>query len=82
MRRTTRAGNPPTSGAQIPLPVPPKEQTLEVTSGFVLRPGVLLQASLHYIVHPKGIASIPNALPTDASVPNAWALGVNTVISF
>jgi porin len=68
--------------AQHTLPVPPNEQTLEVTYGFALRPGVLLQPSLQYIVHPKGIASIPNALPPGATVPNAWALGVNTVISF
>jgi porin len=72
---------PPVSGTgQIPLPVPPNEQTLEVTYGFALRPGVLLQPSLQYIVHPKGIA--PNRLPPGATVPNAWALGVNTVISF
>jgi porin len=73
---------PVSSTEQIPLPVPPNEQTLELTYGFVLRPGVLLQPSLQYIVHPKGIASIPNALPPGATVPNALALGVNTVISF
>ena len=64
------------------LPVPPNEQTLELTYGFALRPGVLLQPSLQYLVHPKGIASIPNGLPLGATVPNALALGVNTVISF
>ena len=73
---------PPVSSEHTPLPVPPNEQTLELTYGFALRPGVLLQPSLQYIVHPKGIASIPNALPPGATVPNAVALGVNTVISF
>jgi carbohydrate-selective porin OprB len=66
----------------IPLPVPPNEQTLELTYGFSLRSGVLLQPSLQYIVHPKGIPSIPKALPPGAMVPNALALGINTVISF
>ena len=74
---------PPVSSTErIPLPVPPNEQTLELTYGFALRPGILLQPSLQYIVHPKGIASIPNALPPGAKVPNALALGINTVISF
>ena len=74
---------PPVSSTEhIPLPVPANEQTLELTYGFSLRPGVLLQPSLRYIVHPKGSASIPNALPAGATVPNALALGVNTVITF
>ncbi len=73
---------PVSSSEHTPLPVPPNEQTLELTYGFALRPGVLLQPSLQYIVHPKGIASIPNSLPPGAPVPNALALGVNTVISF
>ena len=74
---------PPVSRPEhTPLPVPPNEQTLELTYGFALRPGVLLQPSLQYIVHPKGIATIPNALPPGATLPNALALGVNTVISF
>jgi porin len=73
---------PVLSTEHIPLLVPPNEQTLELTYGFALRPGVLLQPSLQYIVHPRGIASIPNALPQGATVPNALALGVNTVISF
>jgi porin len=74
---------PPVSSTEhSPLPVPPNEQTLELTYGFALRPGILLQPSLQYIFHPKGIASIPNALPPGATVPNALALGVNIVISF
>ena len=74
---------PPLSSAeQIPLPAPPNEQTLEATYGFALRPGVLLQPSLQYIVHPKGITSMPSTLQPSATVRNAWALGVNTVISF
>lgn len=74
---------PPISSTEhIPLPVPPNEQTLELTYGFALRPGVLLQPSLQYLVHPKGIASVPNSLPESATIPNALALGVNTVISF
>ena len=74
---------PPMSSTEpIPLPVPPNEQTLELTYGFALRPGVLLQPSLQYIVHPRGVTSIPNSLPPGAIVPNALALGVNTVINF
>ena len=73
---------PPVSSTRhIPLPVPPNEQPLELTYGFALRPGVLLQPSLQYVIHPKGVASIPNALPPAATVPNALALAVNTVIS-
>jgi porin len=77
------ASIPPVSSTErIPLPVPSNEQTLELTYGFAVRPGILLQPSLQYIVHPMGIASIPNALPPGATVPNALALGINTVISF
>jgi porin len=77
------ASIPPVSGTEhTPLPVPPNEETLELTYGFALRPGILLQPSLQYILHPKEITSIPNTFPPGASVPNALALGVNFVISF
>jgi len=66
----------------ISPPVPPNEETLEVTYGFVARPGMVLQPSLQYVVHPKGIASIPNTLRPGEFVPNALAIGVNTVINF
>lgn len=68
--------------AQSGLPVPPNEQTLELNYGFAVRPGIVLQPSLQYILHPKGLASIPNSLPPGSLVPNALALGVNTVINF
>jgi carbohydrate-selective porin OprB len=48
------------------------ETTIEWTYGCVIRPGLVVQPSLQYIVHPKGTAAIPNAL----------AAGVNLVINF
>jgi porin len=48
------------------------ESTIEWTYGCVIKPGLVVQPSLQYIVHPKGITAIPNAL----------AMGVNLVINF
>jgi porin len=48
------------------------ESTIEWTYGCVMRPGLVMQPSLQYIVHPKGTTAIPNAL----------AIGVNLVINF
>jgi carbohydrate-selective porin OprB len=73
---------PISTSGQTTLPVPPNEQTLEVNYGFAVRSGVVLQPSLQYIVHPKGLGSIPDALPAGVPVPNALALGINTVINF
>lgn len=70
-----------TSGAAT-IPVPPNEATLEVNYGYALRPGVLFQPSLQYIIHPKGLASIPNGLAANSGVPNALAVGINTIINF
>ena len=64
------------------LQTPPNEQTLELTYGFAVKPGVLLQPDLQYVVHPKGLSTIPNALPSSATVPNALAIGVNVVVNF
>jgi carbohydrate-selective porin OprB len=46
--------------------------TIEWTYGFTVRPGLVLQPSLQYIIHPNGKPAIPNAL----------AIGVNVVINF
>ena len=73
---------PTSTGEQTTFPVPPHEQTLEVNYGFAVRPGVVLQPSLQYIMQPKGLVSIPNALTSGVPVPNALALGINTVINF
>ena len=48
------------------------ETTIEWTYGCVIRPGLVLQPSLQYIIHPKGAPAIPNAI----------AIGVNLVLSF
>jgi porin len=48
------------------------EMTLEWTYGCTVRPGLLVQPSLQYIVHPSGSKAVPNAL----------AVGVNVVVNF
>jgi carbohydrate-selective porin OprB len=47
------------------------ESTIEWTYGFMIRPGLVVQPSLQYIIHPKGTTAIPNAL----------AIGLNLVIN-
>jgi carbohydrate-selective porin OprB len=46
--------------------------TLEWTYGCTVRPGLLVQPSLQYLVNPGGEKAIPNAL----------AIGVNIVFNF
>jgi porin len=48
------------------------ESTVECSYGCVIKPGLVVQPGLQYIIHPKGTAAIPNAL----------ALGVNLVVNF
>jgi porin len=48
------------------------EMTLEWTYGCTVRPGLLLQPSLQYVVNPGGVNGVPNAL----------AIGVNVVLNF
>jgi porin len=48
------------------------EMTLELTYGCTIRPGLLVQPDLQYIVHPAGKQAIPNAI----------AAGVNVVLNF
>ena len=48
------------------------ETTLELTYGCAVRPGLLLQPDLQYIIHPGGNKAIPNAL----------AIGVNIDANF
>ena len=48
------------------------EMTLEWTYGCTVKPGLLVQPSLQYLVNPAG----------DRAVPNALALGVNVVLNF
>jgi carbohydrate-selective porin OprB len=45
--------------------------TLELNYGWTIRPGLLLQPDLQYIVHPNGNYRLPNAL----------AIGVNIVVN-
>jgi porin len=54
------------------IAAPNFEMTLEWTYGCAVRPGLVLQPSLQYIIHPKGNGAIPNAL----------AIGINLVINF
>jgi porin len=48
------------------------EMTLELTYGCTVRPGLLVQPSLQYLINPAGNKAIPNAL----------AIGVNVVFNF
>jgi porin len=48
------------------------EMTVELNYGCTVRPGLLVQPSLQYIVNPGG----------DKSVPNALAVGLNVVFNF
>jgi porin len=48
------------------------EMTVELNYGCTVRPGLLVQPSLQYLVNPGG----------DRSVPNALAFGVNVVFNF
>jgi porin len=47
------------------------ESTIEANYGWRVRPGLVLQPSLQYILRPKGTGTIPNA----------WALGLNLIIN-
>jgi porin len=48
------------------------EMTLEWNYGCTVKPGLLVQPSLQYLVNPGG----------DKAVPNALAIGVNVVVNF
>jgi porin len=48
------------------------EMTLELTYGCTVKPGLLVQPSVQYLVNPAG----------DKAVPNALAIGVNVVVNF
>jgi Predicted membrane protein len=49
-----------------------REMTVELNYGWTVRPGMLVQPSLQYIVNPGG----------DKSISNALALGINVVFKF
>jgi porin len=51
--------------------VPDFEMTIEWTYGLKLRPGLVLQPDIQYIIHPSG----------DPSIPNALAIGLNAVVN-
>jgi porin len=63
-----QSGNP----AGLPTTMRDFETTVEWTYGCTIRPGLVVEPSLQYLIHPKGTTSIPNAL----------AIGVNLVINF
>jgi carbohydrate-selective porin OprB len=48
------------------------EMTLELNYGCTLKPGLLVQPSLQYLVNPGGNKAVPNGL----------AVGVNLVFNF
>jgi porin len=48
------------------------EMTLELTYGCTVKPGLLVQPSLQYLINPGGNKAVPNAL----------AIGVNVVFNF
>jgi porin len=47
------------------------EMTLELNYGWTIRPGLLFEPDLQYIVHPNG----------DTRLPNAVAIGLNLVLN-
>jgi carbohydrate-selective porin OprB len=55
----------------MPAGVQHHESTLELNYGWAVRPGLLLQPALQYILHPNGNKKIPNAL----------AIGLNIVVN-
>jgi porin len=57
------------------------EETLEITYGYTLRPGLLLQPALQYLLNPRGNPLISATLPANGRVPNALAAGINIVIN-
>jgi porin len=59
-------------GAPKPAPVQSYEMTLELSYGCQVRPGLLVQPALQYIVNPGG----------DPATPSALAVGANVVVSF
>lgn len=67
-RQTEQSGIP----AAMPITTRNFETTVEWTYGCTIRPGLVVQPSLQYLIHPKGTTAIPNAL----------AIGVNLVINF
>jgi porin len=67
-QQSEQSGNP----ASMPITMRDFETTVEWTYGCTIRPGLVVQPSLQYLVHPKGTTAIPNAL----------AIGVNLVINF
>ena len=48
------------------------EMTLEVNYGVAIRPGLLLQPDVQYMVHPNGTQTTRNAL----------AIGINIVVNW
>jgi porin len=68
-RQTEQSGIP---SAAMPITTRNFETTVEWTYGCTIRPGLVVQPSLQYLIHPKGTTAIPNAL----------AIGVNLVINF
>jgi len=68
-RRDLRQAETPVG---LSIAMPDFESTVEWTYGCLIRPGLVLQPSLQYIIHPKGKTAIPNAL----------AIGINLVINF
>jgi porin len=65
LRRAEMEAIPPTAVQQF-------EMALEWNYGLAIRPGLLLQPDVQYLVHPSGNTSIGNAL----------AIGLNIVVNF
>lgn len=57
------------------------EEAVEITYGYTLRPGLVLQPALQYLLNPRGNPLIPATLPANGKVPNALAAGINIVIN-
>ena len=59
------------AGNQTPAGVQNFEMTIELNYGWMVRPGLLLQPDLQYLVHPNGNTRLRNAV----------AIGINIVLN-
>ena len=57
------------------------EEAVELTYGYAIRPGLLVQPALQYLINPRGNPLISTTLPANGRVPNALAAGINIVIN-
>ncbi len=62
------------------VPVHSSEALAELTYKAQIKPGLILQPDLQYVWRPGGNAADPN--DATKAVPNAWVLGVRSVVNY